>query len=165
MCYSHQTGPVKSQHVVLLLKHPRESEHQADSACISSSVSSFSSPLPGTPAPPPAFPSSWTHTSHTVSESPRLSTHSVILLSTQNRWVCRLARRCLSVIYPVCVESASLSAPRVTTHESRESANHVGPDVPPQFSQRVKPPHSSPADGRCLCLAALQKASLNQLQT
>lgn len=39
MCYSHQTGLVKSQHVVLLLKHPGEPEHQADGACISSSVS------------------------------------------------------------------------------------------------------------------------------
>lgn len=49
MCYSHQTGLVKSQHVVLLLKHPRELEHQADVACVSSSVSWFSSPLPGNP--------------------------------------------------------------------------------------------------------------------
>lgn len=39
LCYSHQTGLVKSQHVVLLLKHPGEPEHQADRACISSSVS------------------------------------------------------------------------------------------------------------------------------
>lgn len=41
MCYSHQTGLEKSQHVVLLLKHPREAQHQSDRICISSSVSSF----------------------------------------------------------------------------------------------------------------------------
>lgn len=55
MCYSHQTGLVKTKHVVLLLKHPRDSKHQADMACISSSVSSFSSPLPGTPHYTPTF--------------------------------------------------------------------------------------------------------------
>lgn len=49
MCYSHQTRLVKSQHVALLLKHPGEPEHQADRACVSSSVSSFSSRLPGNP--------------------------------------------------------------------------------------------------------------------
>lgn len=113
MCYSHQTGPLKSQHVVLLLEHPGESQHQADSACISSSVSSFSSLIPGTPTPPPKFPSSWPHTSHTVSESPQLSTPSVDLLSTLNHSVWCLARSiCLSSIQsasqaglPVCTQS------------------------------------------------------------
>ncbi len=112
------------------------------------------------PTPPPPFPSSWPHTSHTLFESPQLSTHSVVPLSTQKTigsgvWpgesVCHRAS--------LCPESASLSTPGVTTHESWESANHVGPDVPPQ------PPHSSPADCRCLCLAAFQKASLHALQT
>lgn len=102
MCYSHQTGLVKSQHVVLLPKHRGESEHQTDTTCISSTVSSLSAPLPGTPSlqrHPPPFPSSWPHTSHTVSESQRLSTPSVILLSALNDSAWCLAQRvCLSSI-------------------------------------------------------------------
>lgn len=94
ICYSHQTRLVKSQHVALLLKHPGEPEHQADRACVSSSVSSFSSPLPGNPHSTPTFPFFLCPLrSHTVSESLKLSTHSVILLSTKSRLVWCLARR------------------------------------------------------------------------
>lgn len=149
VCYSHQTGLVKSQHVVLLPKHRGESEHQTDTTCISSTVSSLSAPLPGTLSlqrHPPPFPSPWPHTSHTVSESQRLSTPSVILLSALNDSAWCLAQRvCLSSIQLVSRGSlpACLSAPRVTTHESQESGNHVGPDVLPRFSQLVMPAHSS----------------------
>lgn len=51
----------------------------------------------------------------------------------------------LPVIHPARVsgQPACLSAPRVTTHESQESGNHVGPDVLPRFSQLVMPTHRS----------------------
>lgn len=88
--------------------------------------------------------------SHTISESPQLSTHSVILPFTQNLWSWCLAHR-VCHLYGLCPGSASLSAPGLATHESLESAIRVEPDVPPQVSQWVKPPppappHSSLAD-------------------
>lgn len=73
MCYSHQTELVKSQHVVLLLKHFWESMDQADGMLESLFLSVHIPPpqLPG--IPPPLFPSHPARTSLTVTESPRVS--------------------------------------------------------------------------------------------
>lgn len=87
-----------------------------------------------------------------------------ILLSAQNHSVwCLAARSCLSsmqsvsqVSQPVCTQSDHTWKPT--------SANHVGPDVLLQLA-KVKPPHSPLADCCCRCLAALQKASLNEPRT
>lgn len=55
-CYPHQAGLAKSQHVVLLLTHPRDSQLQADGACISSLSVSFLPLFLASPTPPPTFP-------------------------------------------------------------------------------------------------------------
>lgn len=145
MCYSHQTGLVKSQHVVLLPKHRGESEHQTDTTCISSTVSSLSAPLPGTPSlqrHPPPFPSSWPPYCIWVTTAFNSLCHSSIC----TKWFGLVSGpKSLPVIHPARVsgQPACLSAPRVTTHESQESGNHVGPDVLPRFSQLVMPTHRS----------------------
>ena len=80
---------------------------------------------PPPPTPPPPFPSSWPHTSHTVNESPQLSTHSPhsSICPKPFRSECLAARSCLSsmqpvsqVSQPVCTQSwphmkASISEP------------------------------------------------------
>lgn len=59
MCYSHQTGLVKSQHVVLLPKHRGESEHQTDNLYLFHCQFTFRPsswhPLPPTPPPTVSF--------------------------------------------------------------------------------------------------------------
>lgn len=120
MCYSHQTGLVKSQHVVLLLKHPRESKHQADRACISSSVSSFSSPLPGTPHSAPTFSFFLApHKSYciwvTAAFNPLPPFFYLPKTIRSGVW----PREAVCHLCSLCPKSASLSAPRVTTHESQ----------------------------------------------
>lgn len=107
MCYPHQTGVVKSQHVVLLFKHSRERE--ADSACISFSLSSYSSHLPGT--------------AHSILT--RLLLSFFLARCRSSIWVIAAA----SVVSPwefvnhlsnICWKSGSLSACRVTTHENQK---------------------------------------------
>ena len=123
MCYSHQTGLVKSQHVVLLLKHPRESKHQADRACISSSVSSFSSPLPGTPPPNSTPTFSFFLAPHKsyckwVTAAFNPLPPFFYLPKTISVWVS--GREKLSVIYAACVPSQPACLhPELTTHESK----------------------------------------------
>lgn len=91
---------------------------------------------------------------------PQLLNPSVILLSTQNQFGLVSGPKSLSVIYPVCV----LRLPACLHPEwPHMKADHVVPDVLPQYSRQVKPAHSSLADCCCCCLSwvALQKESLN----
>lgn len=120
MCYSHQTALVKTLNVVLLLRRPGDSEHQADMACISSSVSSFSSPLPGRPPPPPLHPHLFFLAGPTqvfLYLSHHSTTNPLCRSSIYPKPFGVLSVRHLSTL---CPNSVGLSATRLTTHEITE---------------------------------------------
>lgn len=147
MCYSHQTGLVKSQHVVLLPKHRGESEHQTDNLYLFHCQFTFRPsswhPLPPTPPPTVSF-FLTPHKSYCIWVTTAFN--SLCHSSICTKWFGLVSGpKSLTVIHPARVsgQPACLSAPRVTTHESQESGNHVGPDVLPRFSQLVMPTHRS----------------------